>query len=51
MAEYKINNANDRDGMILALVNAGYTVSVREESNPTRLLVKDYYIVVKDEQK
>lgn len=48
MSEFKINNYEDRKNVIIAFVNAGYKVSVKEVEVEKRVLypVHDYYIVI-----
>jgi hypothetical protein len=48
--ELKINNYRDRDNVVIALVNAGYTVKIREEKTSTGLLTADYFIQIVNEK-
>lgn len=46
IAEFKVNACADREKLIIALVNSGYTVRVEERKNPTWNHRLDYYVQV-----
>lgn len=46
MVEFKIQAYADREKMVMALANSGYTVKVVERDHPTRYLSKEYFVQV-----
>ena len=48
--ELKVNNYEDRKNLIIALVNSGYKVSVKEIETEKRVFFtcKDYYVSISE---
>jgi hypothetical protein len=44
----RVNNCTDRNSIINALVNAGYTVRMEEREIKYEYLKKDYFVVIEE---